>query len=175
MKLAETIKVLSAYAIELGKLGATAPAGWLTDLANGLEPLRDFTMAKLIDKCESPLAAAVASSSKSKEPSCADLANIVAGLAWILEQAKEAKYSDDLLMLVHLVQSKSVYLEGLLQVLKDTMMPPPPNLDLLASQLRAATGTDQFEKLYAAVASAPIDARGLGYIAKVVYLSLIHI
>jgi len=170
MKLAETTKVLSAYATELGSLGATVPAGWLTELVNGMEPLRDFTMAKLIEKCEGPLAAAaMSSSSKTKGPSGVDLAKIVAGLAGILKQAKETKYSDDLLMLVHLMQVESVHLETLLQVLRDTMIPPPPNLDLLASQLRSATGTDQFEKLYAAVASTPIDARGMAYIAKAVY------
>ena len=170
MKLTETAKVLSAHATELSALGAEAPASWLADLGSSMETLREFTMARLIEKCETPLRAAVSARSDCDEsPTGAAVAKVVAGLASILKQAKEAKYSKDLLLLAQLIDSKSVYLETILQVLKDTMMPPAPNLDAIASKLKAAIGSDQFERLYSELAASTVDTNGLILIAKAVY------
>ena len=87
----------------------------------------------------------------------------------MLTLAKAAKYSDDLLLLAQLIDRKSVYLVDILKILKDTMIPPAPNLDEIASRLKASIGSDAFEPLYAKLASYPIDKTGLIKIAVAVY------
>jgi hypothetical protein len=169
MKLSETINVLAAYATELNWLGATAQAGWLAELTNCLDAVREKPMARLIEKCRSPIAAAGSTSSKKMLPTGADVAKVIAGVATVLRQAKENRYSKDLLLLAQLIDSESVYLETILQILKQTMMPATSDLDTIASKLKAAVGTDQFESLYAELAASTVDKAGLAYIARAVY------
>jgi hypothetical protein len=170
LRLSESAKVLASYATELRSLGAMTPADWLIELANGLEVLGEFTMSGLLAKCASPIEAAkLTASKKSQNPTGADVAGVVASLARVLKQAQETKYSNDLLSLVQLIDQKLLYLESILVILKDTMMPPAPDLDLIAKKLKSATGTDQFERHYAELSSLNIDKNGLVQIARAVY------
>lgn len=170
MKLLESAKVISAYAIEFARFRRIEQAGWLTDLSADLSILGEFTMASLVAKCDAPLADAAKSPlSEGAGPSGSDVAGVVIGLSGILKLAREVRYSADLELLAQLIDRNLLYLENIRVILKDTMMPPAPDLDSVAKRLKDASGTEQFDRLYADLIGLNLDKDSLVQIAKLVY------
>ena len=54
-------------------------------------------------------------------------------------------------------------------ILKDAMMPPPPDFDVIARELKDSTGKDQFERFYAKLVALNLGKDDLIKVAKIVY------